>query len=69
MWRLKECLHHNCIKTSRGTDLESTKEYQICQENSFNRVSKIGSSDINENEVELLALLLMGKNSARHIQI
>ena len=59
---IERMLHHNYIKTSRGTDLENTKEYQIAKE-FFNRVSKIVRIDINENEVELLALLLMGKNS------
>lgn len=59
---IERMLHHNYIKTSRGTDLENTKEYQIAKE-FFNRVSKIVRIDINENEVELLALLLIGQNS------
>ena len=33
---IERMLHHNYIKTSRGTDLENTKEYQIAKE-FFNR--------------------------------
>ena len=60
---IERMLHHNYIKTSRGTDLENTKRISDCSKEFFNRVSKIVRIDINENEVELLALLLMGKNS------
>ena len=60
---VERMLHHNYIDTARSfPELENRKEYKIAQE-FFDRISKFVPIEKNENEVVLLALLLLGKKA------